>query len=868
MTFQVGECLLRSPAWFLILVSWHSEYPFMFPMTPIAAALALLICTSALAAPAASGAATPGSLITQAQGLPAGFADHFFDVPLAVRVDLDHQLLGEALIVLSRDDRVTLLEFTDTGDSKVPAATRDTWQGLLEKGVALGACTQSCPQKMISAYYNLESSQLSILTQDVELSSEAPRFYDQPDGGSLGLIINNQLNLNGGQQDSLGGRYGLQASSSVGNWSQVFNLQLARQSGNDQPMRHAIHELYTQRELEGQFFRLGHFTPNSDGLTRQLRSFGASPDTALGIMYGSSDSLAINNPKPSVYPIYVTANRQAAVEIYRNGLLINTQAVAAGLQTLDTRPLPGGIYEVEVRLVEDGLTTSTTQELVYKPGNWRNAEDRWRYNLFAGRETKLFSNWDEQASGAVTAGASLNYLLHPRVILGLSARQVREQLQYGSSVDWTVADNTSLYANVYQTREHGTGLDLQGLYSFGATNLVFSHNRSWLDTRDTYETLPDGTRLRRNTFVGQASNSALSVNHRLDAKNTLNMRVSHSQGNVEGAGLDLGWSRHDSFFGSDANWRFSVFDRPGSAGTNDQRNRGVDVSLSVNLGSDGRQISGSIGTRTARDGGRDNNASITYRQNLTDHVLQSVSATAITDTYGVGLSGMANFSTDVVSGDGFVQRSSFNGDFSGGLNLNSTFVAGAGKMLLSSQYQGNGAGMIIDVETDLDEIALRADDLGGGSAVLRPGRNYVPVSAYKSSSVSFDFEGNHPPAANIQPARSSYHLNKGGVDYRKITVMKTVTVLGRLLDERGAPLKGHHVINHASRGVSEVDGFFSMEMSASAPTLQVRYQNQLLCQFRLDPSTAPNENDVLMIGDLRCTPDTLAEANHKGETAG
>ena len=868
MTFQVGEFLLRSPAWFSILVSWHSEYPFMFPMTPIAAALALLICTSALAAPAASGAATPGSLITQAQGLPAGFADHFFDVPLAVRVDLDHQLLGEALIVLSRDDRVTLLEFTDTGDSKVPAATRDTWQGLLEKGVALGACTQSCPQKMISAYYNLESSQLSILTQDVELSSEAPRFYDQPDGGSLGLIINNQLNLNGGQQDSLGGRYGLQASSSVGNWSQVFNLQLARQSGNDQPMRHAIHELYTQRELEGQFFRLGHFTPNSDGLTRQLRSFGASPDTALGIMYGSSDSLAINNPKPSVYPIYVTANRQAAVEIYRNGLLINTQAVAAGLQTLDTRPLPGGIYEVEVRLVEDGLTTSTTQELVYKPGNWRNAEDRWRYNLFAGRETKLFSNWDEQASGAVTAGASLNYLLHPRVILGLSARQVREQLQYGSSVDWTVADNTSLYANVYQTREHGTGLDLQGLYSFGATNLVFSHNRSWLDTRDTYETLPDGTRLRRNTFVGQASNSALSVNHRLDAKNTLNMRVSHSQGNVEGAGLDLGWSRHDSFFGSDANWRFSVFDRPGSAGTNDQRNRGVDVSLSVNLGSDGRQISGSIGTRTARDGGRDNNASITYRQNLTDHVLQSVSATAITDTYGVGLSGMANFSTDVVSGDGFVQRSSFNGDFSGGLNLNSTFVAGAGKMLLSSQYQGNGAGMIIDVETDLDEIALRADDLGGGSAVLRPGRNYVPVSAYKSSSVSFDFEGNHPPAANIQPARSSYHLNKGGVDYRKITVMKTVTVLGRLLDERGAPLKGHHVINHASRGVSEVDGFFSMEMSASAPTLQVRYQNQLLCQFRLDPSTAPDENDVLMIGDLRCTPDTLAEANHKGETAG
>ncbi|WEX17063.1 CS1-pili formation C-terminal domain-containing protein [Pseudomonas sp. G11] len=839
----------------------------MFPMTPIAVALALLICTGALAAPATP-AMAPGSLVAQAQGLPAGFTEHFFEVPLAVRVELDQQLLGEALIVLSKDDRVTLLEFTDTQGSPVAAATRDTWQAILEQGIALGACTQSCPQQLVSAFYSLESSQLSIITQNVERDGTAPRFYELPVDGSRGLILNNQLNLNGGQSQDLGGRYGLQASSSLGNWTQMFNLQVARQSGDEEHLRHAIHELYTQRELEGRFLRLGHFTPNSDGLTRQLRTFGASPDTALGVMYGSSDSLAINSARPSVYPIYVTANRQAAVEIYRNGLLINTQAVAAGLQTLDTRPLPGGIYEVEVRMIEDGLTVGTTQELVYKPSNWRNVEDRWRYNVFAGRETKLFSNWDDQASGALTTGASVNYLLHPRVILGLSAREVREQLQYGGSIDWTLSNYSSVYANLYKTQDHGTGLDLQGLYTFGATNLVFSHNRSWLDTRDTFETLPDGTRLRRNTFVGEASNTALSVNHRVDEKNTLNVRLAYSEGNVEGAGLDLGWSRRDTLLGSDANWRFAVFDRPGSSATNEQRNRGVDITLSLALGSDGRQISGSVGTRTARDGGRDNNASVTVRQDLTDHVLQSVSATAITDTYGVGLSGMASFSTDSIGGDGFIQRSSFNDELTGGLNLNSTLVAGAGKMVLSNQYQGNGAGMIVDVETDLDDIAIRADDLNGGGTLLRPGRNYMPVSAYRSSSLSFDFEGNHPPAANIQPARSAYHLNKGGVDYRKVTVMKTVSVLGRLLDAHGTPLKGHQVINHASRGVSEVDGFFSMEMTTSAPTLEVRYQSQLLCRFRLDPNNTPAENDVLMIGDLRCTPDSLADATLQGATAG
>lgn len=167
--------------------------------------------------------------------------------------------------------------------------------------------------------------------------------------------------------------------------------------------------------------------------------------------------------------------------------------------------------------------------------------------------------------------------------------------------------------------------------------------------------------------------------------------------------------------------------------------------------------------------------------------------------------------------------------------------------------------MIVDVETDLDDVALRADDLTGGSTALRPGRNFVPITAYKNSMVTFDFDGVHPPAANIEPSRTRYHLNKGGVDYRKIHVMKTVTVLGRLLDGQGQPLRGHHVINHASRGISEVDGFFSMEMNAGSPTLEVRYGNELFCRFRLDPDNAGREGDVLMIGDLRCTPDTLAD---------
>lgn len=190
----------------------------MFSMTPIAGALAMLLCASALAAPAAPGT-TPGNLLSQSQGLPDDFEQHFFDVPLAVRVELDRQFLGEAMIVLGRDDRMTLLEFNAIGDSQLSASTRATWTQILQGGLPLGSCEQRCPSQLLAVHYSLENSLISILTENAERNVQTQQFYDQPEDGSLGLIVNNQLNVTGGQNEEVGGRYGLEASSSIGNWT-------------------------------------------------------------------------------------------------------------------------------------------------------------------------------------------------------------------------------------------------------------------------------------------------------------------------------------------------------------------------------------------------------------------------------------------------------------------------------------------------------------------------------------------------------------------------------------------------------------------------------------------------------------------------
>lgn len=790
-------------------------------------------------------------VVGQAQGLPREFEAHFFDVPLAVRVDLDGRYLGDAMVVLSRDERVQLLEFTDTQDSREPAAVRRRWQERLEAGRALGDCRNDCPDGLRAIHYSLVNSQLSLLTHKAERDDEQSRYHALPENGSLGLLLRNQLNLVNNRRDTVGS-YNLQGQGSLGNWSTLADARVDRGSDRDQRTRYRMDQLYSER-LDGEhFFRLGYFLPGAQGLTRQPRLLGNSPDTTLGLMFGSSDSLLVDNGQPSSTPIYVTPNRPGVAEIYRNGVLINSQPVQPGLQALDTRVLPGGIYEVEIRLLEDNQETSRTQDFVYKPNSWRNPDNRWRYNVYLGQQTRLFSNWDDDHDGSLSAGVLSNYLLHPRAILGLSVQQVDQTLQYGTSLDWEALDRLKLYGNLYRTDGQGDGYDLQMIHNHARGSVVFSHSRSWLAPSRSVN-----SRLARGN---EQTQSSLMLNHRLDSRSTATMRLSHSSGAANGFGIDLGWSFYGKVMGSDTNWRLSVFDRPGTESSGGSRNLGINLSMNMSLGGPGKRIAASLGSRTSRDGGRDQNASLSYQQDVELGALQSLGGSVTGDRYGAGFGANAQFQSQALYGDAYAQTSSYNGELSAGVNLQSVVAVGGGKVAMTGQYLPHEAGLIVDVDSDLPNIPLRADVDQGLSATLHPGRNIIPVGAYKSGYVQFDFDGEHDPAAVVQPSSLDYHLNRGGVEYRQLRVMRTVTVLGRLLDPQGQPLRGALVINHASRSVSEPGGHFAVEMSESTPTLEIRREGKQLCLLTLDLKGMAREDNVLLAGDVSCAPGGLAQA--------
>lgn len=828
-------------------------------LRPLAAAV-ILHC-SATAAIAAPAALENLALLEQAGNLPDDFRDHFFDVPLVVRVERDGRYLGDARAVLSRENTLSLLEFTDSDGSGEPSAERALWLRVLATPRPLGACRHACDAGLARLHYSLESSLLSIVTDRGDRHAAEPRHHALPERGSRGLILRHQLNAYAGEGRNAAGRYALDVQGSLGHWTVVGNYQLDRSDDPEDGLRQSLQSLYAQREFRDTFVRGGYFLPNFQGVTRQPRAPGSFSGTTLGVMAGSSDSLAIDSRAPSLYPVFVTANREGSVEVFRDGSLILTQPLQPGVQSLDTRRLPGGIYEVELRIVEDGRESARQTAVIHKPGHWRDPSRRWRHSAFAGVQKTLLETMDDPHAGAVAAGGILNYLAHPRAVLGLSAQHLDGEATFASSVDWQVNDSADVFTNVY-SGGHGRGIDFQGLWRYRHGTAIISHNRSWQERRrpwdDRYSPWPpdDG---RRETRSGWLQTTALSLNHRLGDRTHLAARISHNRGVSEGVGVDLSFGRRQTLLGSDATWRASVFDRPANASTGLRRNRGVDVTVNIALGREGRRYTGSLGSRTATDGGRSLYASAGAHQSFEEGVLRAIAGQAGVDSDGLGLGANAQFEHPALGGDVHVQRSSLGGHLSGGLNLESTMAIGGGRLAISGAGQAGSTntGMIVDVSSELADLPLRAHDSRGGSYVLRPGRNFLPVTAYRSGVLQIDFDGRNAPAAAIQPSTLDYHLNKGGVAYGKVEVLRTFTIMGHLQDASGRPLAGAHVINHAGRSVAEADGFFALELSARAPSLEVRHATVAGCSFTLDGTTTRPEGETWLAGILQCPPSTL-----------
>lgn len=813
----------------------------------------LLSCMlSGMAFHSQADATPPLSVLQQIQQLPADFVDHMFDVPLVVRVELNARYLGDAMIVLDRQENIQLLAFTDERDSEYGDEQRQRWLQRLAGKTALGNCKTQCDD-VVALHYSLAESLFSIISSDARESVTQNRYYQLPAEGQHGVILQNQLSVSAGEQQETSGYYNARLTASHGNWTSSGAAQITRTGGQDNSTNTLLSELYSQREFAGDFLRLGLFSTHGGDLQLQPQYMASGTSTIAGMMYGSSSALETPGNTASATPVYVTANRPAVVEIFRDGYLLYTQQVGAGLQLIDTTKLPGGIYPVQIKVVEDGEVSSETEEMIYKPQGWTNPEQRLKYNVFVGQAQHQASSGSNADNSKVHAGAAVNYLLTPGMVLGAGINRQSEHTQLSLNTDWSLSDSNRLLFSTFYSDVYGHGFNTQLIYGMKNGSLILGHNQQQRRASDSQATTEHSTQ--------QLSNTSVSLYQRLTSEHSVNLRLSRDTQNKYAS--DINWNFRQQVLGNDATWRFAAFNRPGNTGSGDKRQYGVELGVTINFGASANRFNAAVGNRTNRDGEREFSGQLGWNRQLQPGFFNAVGADLTLDSYGAGLSGYTGFQNQYMNGNGFINRSSFNGNLSGGMNLNSTVALGGGAVAATSQGLHATSGIIVDVQSDLPAIELQADNSRGGSMVLKPGKNFVPVSPYVSGRLSFSLAGSRADNVALSQSIVSYQLNQGAVKTVQLELHETVSVMGRLLDHNGQPLKGSHVINHASRTVSEVSGFFSVEMRKNSPTLDIVHHGELLCQINLAERLSEQQDNILLLGDLSldCI-DTLAQASN------
>ncbi|UNK62114.1 CS1-pili formation C-terminal domain-containing protein [Buttiauxella ferragutiae] len=822
-------------------------------------------------------------LLQQSADAPEEFLPFIFDVPLSARVEINGKWMGDALIRLQKTGTVQLLSFTDTVGSLVSGSVRDQWLESLGKPTEIGDCTpdKKCPDGLVALDFRLKTAQLTLVTKDAGQDVNQSSYYKIPESGPFGLIFRN--NLNGSFTEGVGNNlyYNGDFSGSVGKWALTGSLQYSQYNSNEK--NYTVPQVYGSRELDdGHAIRMGLFTPMSEGLYNRISPVSNLPLPIIGAMFGTSDTLldVRKQQSASLYPIYVTPDSESVVEIYRNGSLLRTVLVQPGLQTLDTTTLPGGIYPVEVRIIRGGVESSRTQETIYKPLKWRNFERKFNYNIFAGsmtnnsRSTSSLGKYVD-TSGEVVFGAEGEYLLLPDLQVGMMTQQRGPETSLGGTVDYTLNE----WGNFYSTYSHETTgsnllnsqLRFGDTVGFGSITLSYNRNENVLNKSQskTYnkslswdKTLGDGIFstliLGYNSTSNNYKNSCndnyndsyrISDNYRNHNHNNYN-NYCNNKYNSDGYRVDLGLTVMSKIMGNRATWRVSGFDRPG--GESNNRDSGIQLSLTWNIEENKRTYNLGLNSNNAKSGDvSDYSLTAGLNQNFDHEMLNSLGMNITGDKNGLGLSGSTTFTTPLAGGTSFVQMTPEN-SLSTGFNLSNTIAMGSGGVAMSGKNLLGDSMMIVDVVSDIPGQTLQAEDNQGSSTLLKPGRNLVEARPFVEGTQQYYFPGKDAPGALINPPRRNYHLNKGAVDYQKIEVSSTVSILGRILANDGTPLAGATVINHASRSYSEADGFFSMELSQRIPVLDIEHIKAPGCHIEIDIQDYRREGDVLFVGDLRC----------------
>lgn len=788
------------------------------------------------------------------ESIPDDFKDAIYDVPLAVRINVNDAYFTDGIITISKENFVKLIKFEQSFEKRKYDDVNKIIEKTLASGLYLGVC--ECTQ-IINLQYDPNTSLLAIYTDGADSDKSDRAMHFSPDADASGVVLQNIFSgTMSGENDSYS--YIGSAATNFDSWTGYSNFNMSQHTGSDK--MYMLNDLYAQTDFAKNQLKIGFFTPN---YTLSGGVYAVIPNqtylSMYGVSYGSSQQLSQYGGSSSLIPLTVTASQNGYVEIYKANQLIGTFPVKPGIQSIPTESFPDGIYSVEVRLYEGAGLAAISNAEINKAINFSGPP--LKYKFFAGRKTYIRSPSVKvnQINSSLVLGGSLSYLFNTKLNLGFSVLQDGTKTSAAASSTLDVSNKIRLYNNIYNTNNEAFGGDVQIMFNDNGFYSSLSTSYSDAKTIDTRDSYLDGSNndkneseiLRTNlmvggNIVGNEVYTALAYDHKEKNKN-ISFGINYNLDDLFPLGSYLTASISKAIVkDSSDSWN----------GT---------INLSVPIDMEGRAFA-SIGLASQKNstGGVDSALTANYSKTYDDGLIRGVSSDLSLSEKNVNGTISTSFQSPSTIGTGYFSfnRSDYEDtttiNKSIGMNLNNALVIAPGAATLTS---GNGlgvsnTGVLINVESSFEDNDLVANVDGIGSIPLKSGTNFIPIQPYKNSTISYDLiNGGKNGGATFDPPSEQVALYPGGVVVKKVSVMRTVTVLGRVVDERNNVIKGVEIRNHAGFSIPESDGIFVLEMSIDNPRISILEKGTLLCDIDYTEKLKDNNSMIFNVGNVYCTKD-------------
>ncbi|MFQ2293907.1 CS1-pili formation C-terminal domain-containing protein [Aeromonas enteropelogenes] len=784
--------------------------------------------------------------------VPDEFKDSIYDVPLAVRMEVNDHYFSDALITLSKNNIIKLINLENSFEkSKFNDADKKIERRIMD-GIALGSCNTDCVG-IVKIEYDPNTSLLAIYTDKANSVSPKSTSFSIPENGATGLVL--LSNFSGTKTDKNEAAYSYigSAATNIGAWTGYSNFNISQNAGADTV--YVLKDIYGQIDLEHEQLKIGFFTPDytlSGGTYAALSNKSVSG--LFGVSYGTHERFGQYGGSASLIPLTVTANQNGYIEVYKSNQLVGTFPVKAGIQSIPTEGFPDGIYSVDVKLYENGRLVSTSSSEINKAIGFYGSP--FKYKFFAGKESYIGSPSFKKQNESLVQGGSLSYLVNSKLNIGATLLHDDDEVNSALSFSFDASNELRFYNNIYHSSQGEYGGEAQVMYGVNGFYSSFSTSYdSYGDDVDSDYTssVSNKESFRSNlTLSGNLDRdqiyATISYDHLSNDKN-ISFGINYNLDDYLPLGSYLTASVNNSIVNGASAW----------GGT-------VNISVPIKMGSNGTSYA-SIGFASQRDSfGKIDNALIAdYSNAYVDGVVRNVSVNgSVSDEYINGtLSGTLHTDHTLANGYYSVSQSKSeqisSSSNSVGINLNNALVLGPGAAVLSG---GNGLGLsntgvLIDVESSYDDGGLVAQVEGVGEVKLKPGSNFIPIQPYKNSVISYELSGGGDHGgATFSPLSDKVNLYPGGVAVKKVNVMRTVTVLGRIVDVDNNVLNGIEIRNHAGFAIPESDGIFVLELSVENPQMTVFRKDTVLCNIDYSQQVKSGNSMLINAGNLKCESTT------------